>query len=148
MKHLITFIFLTISVGCFGQENAESRTEKLSVKKSELEAILNNKPYKAEEHTKIKAYFAELGSFVEDLQLYSKYRRRFNQFLRNAGVETFCQTAYLEKKSWDELVRNCTKNNFFLCTEEVKTYSEQKAAMKELAESDIKSQLETLPDCQ
>lgn len=148
MKYLITFLILTFSMTCFGQENAESRTEKLSVMKSDLEAILNTKPYKADEHTKIKAYFAELGSFIEDLQSSSRYKKRFNRFLRNTGVETFCQAAYLEKKIWSELVGNCTMNNFFLCTEEVKIYPEKKAAMKELVDNEYKTQLETLPACQ
>lgn len=148
MKYLITFLILTMSIGCFGQENAESRTEKLSLMKADLEAILNSKPYKTDEHAKIKAYFVELGSLIEDLQLSSRYRKRFNRFLRNAGVETFCQTAYLEKKLWNELVGNCTMNNFFLCTEEVKIYPEKKAAMKELVDNDYKTQLETLPACQ
>lgn len=148
MKHLITFLILTLSMACFGQENAESRTEKLSVMKSDVEAVLNTTPFKSEEHTKIKAYFVELGSFIEDLQSSSRYRKRFNRFLRNTGVETFCQAAYLEKKRWNELVKNCTMNNFFLCTEEVKIYPENKTAMRELVDSDNKAQLETLPACQ
>lgn len=148
MKILITLSFLFMSLGCFGQENAESRTERLSLMKSELEAILNNKPYKTEEHTKIKAYFVELESLIKDLQLNSRYRRRFDRFLENKGVEAFCQAAYLEKTVWNDLIRNCTMNNFFLCTEEVKIYPEKKAAMKEIVSSEIKVQLENLPACQ
>ena len=148
MKSIFIVMTIVWSLGSFAQEDAESRVERIASLRMNVESVLNIEHYKADEHATIKAYFSELSALTEDLGLYSKYRRRFNRFLRNDGVESFCKSAYLDKGRWNTLVQNCTKNNFFLCSEEVRIYPEHKAALKAQLDEDNKTQLERLAICQ
>ena len=129
------------------QQDVQSRSEKLSSLRTGLESIIDRQPYKMEEHSAIKDYFNELTLFAEDLETYPKYKKRFNQFLRSLGVEKFCSSILMDKTRWEALVRNCTKNNFFLCSEDVREYPTQKHSLAAALDNDLKSQYSSSAKC-
>lgn len=147
MRTMILIFALGIAFSAFAQQDVASRSEELAALKVGLESVMDKGPYKAAEHTKIKAYFAELDSFNQDLNDYPKYLRRFNQYLRNNGVDSFCKSTRLDQKRWNDLIKNCTKNSFFLCTDDVKNYPAMKLALFNLLEDDNKSEMTKSASC-
>lgn len=145
MKYLI--ILFVLMNQAMAQQDVKSRSEELSQLRSSLEAIIDRQPYKVEEHSAIKEYFSELTLFVADLESYPKYKKRFNQFLRSSGVEKFCGSILLDKSRWEALIKNCTKNNFFLCSEDVREYPTQKHSLAAVLDNDLKTQYLSIEKC-
>ena len=98
MKTLLIIFTLGIAFSSFAQQDVASRSETLASLKVNLESVLDKGPYKAAEHAKIKAYFSELESLNQDLSDYPKYLRRFNQYLRTNGVDSFSKSTRLDQK--------------------------------------------------
>ena len=147
MKTLLIIFFILFTFSVFAQEEVGARSSNLARLKTNLEAVVDRKPYKADEHSAIKAYFAEVASFIEDLEEYPKYLRKFNQYLRNEGVESYCKNAFVDQKRWNDLVKNCSKNSFFLCSESVREYPGMKQKMVTLLDDDNKSEMGKNPSC-
>lgn len=147
MKPMLFFLVLA-STQAFSQEYPESRLKTLTELRSSVETVLPNKTFSFEEHEMIKEYFSGLASLVDDLENYSRYRKKFFRHMRSLGAEEFCRSAYLNKNLWNELQKNCTQNGFFLCSESVKAYPSLKARLKDTADTDIKQGLEKADLCQ
>lgn len=137
-----------MSSAAFAQQDVSARLAVITKSRVDLEAVMDNKPYKAEEHKAIKAYFTALESLNQDLSTYPKYKKNFNSKVRALGVETVCKEIILEKTQWNELVNNCTRNNFFLCAEDVKLYSDLKKNLVAQLDADLKTVFEQTPQCQ
>lgn len=141
-------LFFVISSSAFAQQEVGARLGAISKSRVDLEAVMDNKPYKAEEHKAIKAYFTALESLNQDLSAYPKFKKNFNTKMRSLGVEAVCKEIILEKNQWNELISNCTKNGFFLCAEDVKLYSDLKKNLATQLDADIKTTFEQTPGCQ
>lgn len=147
MKIFLFLSTLIISTNALAQLNPGPRTEELATFRGDLENKMDKTPYYGEEHTTIKRYFTELQELNEDLQNSSRYLRRFNNYIRDVGAETFCNEALLEQEKWTQLIKNCTKNNFFLCSEEVKLYPNIKEVLLNLLYEDVRKQMLAAKSC-
>ena len=147
MKIFLILSILVLSSNALAQLNPSSRTEELATFRGDLENKMDKTPYYGEEHSTIKKYFSELQELNEDLENSRRYLRRFNDYIRDVGVETFCNEALLEQEKWTQLIKNCTKNNFFLCAEEVKLYPNIKGVLMNLLEEDVKKQMLGASSC-
>lgn len=141
MKIYLILSILVLSSNALAQLNPNARTKELATFRGDLEIKMDKTPYYGEEHTTIKKYFTELQKLNEDLENSRRYLRRFNDYIRDIGVETFCNEALLEQEKWTQLIKNCSKNNFFLCSEEVKLYPNIKGVLVNLLEEDVKKQM-------
>lgn len=146
MRTLILISILSSSAA-FAQQDIGSRIADLAKARIDVESILDKRPYKEEEHKAIKNYFSKLNSMNEDLSTYPKYRKSLNSKVRSMGVEGFCKEIVLEKQRWNDLIKNCTRNNFFLCSEDVNDFAGIKAKLSSQLDSDLKSKFEQTSIC-
>jgi hypothetical protein len=135
MKTIFIFLFL-ISSAVHAQD-AGTMSEKLGQLKSAVEANLEIKPYGQEQQQNFRAYFIELETINETLS-FPKNKRRFNGSLRNYGVEKFCDVAVLTNDLWKKLLKNCTKNAFFLCSDKLQDYPQIRKNFADNLEDDTK----------
>ena len=140
MKLLLISITIVFSSNVLAQFNPSRRTEELAVSRGNLEIKMENTPYYGEEHATIKRYFTELQILIDELEENSRSLKRFNEYLREVGTVDFCSKALLENDRWSLLVKKCTKNNFFLCSEEVKLFPNLKKVLIDLLEKDFREQ--------
>lgn len=147
MKKLFLIFSCLMAFSAFGQQEINSRLSEIGQAKADLEGIIDTKPYRGPEHSVIKKYFTELKSLIEDLEAYPKYKRRFNSSVRSTGVEAFCGSLILDKARLTSLVRNCTKNSFFLCTEDVREVAKINQDLAATLDEDLKTQFENLAKC-
>lgn len=124
---LLSFIFIT-SVG--HAQTTEQVIENLELKRKAVESVIDKAPYNDNQHLAIEGYFKGLNQFALDVKDYSNTNKRFNNVVSKIGIESFCSKVFLDKKRWEDLVRNCTQNNFFLCAEEVRALPDIKASLK------------------
>lgn len=147
MKTILYLLMLTFVTSALAQEDVGSRSAKVASLKITLESVIDRGPYKDQQQNAIKAYFAELDSLIQDLSDYPKYLRKFNQYLRNTGIDPFCKSTILDLKRWSDLMNNCTKNGFFLCSEDVKNYPTTKLTLQKSLDDDNKTEMTKLPSC-
>jgi len=146
MKTLM-MIGIVLTTSAFAQQDIGTRITEISKARVEVESVLDKRPYKEEEHKAIKNYFSDLASLNEDLSAYQKYRKSFNNKIRSLGIEVFCKEIILEKQRWNDLIKNCTRNSFFLCSEDVNDFTAIKAKMAVQLDSDLKTSFEKSPSC-
>ena len=146
MKLIIILTLITFSSVGLAQ-TTEQELENLANKRKALESLIDQTPYKEEQHLAIEAYFKGLNQFALDVKDYSNTSNRFNNAVSRMGVETFCSKIFLDKKRWDDLIRNCTKNNFFLCAEEARALPDIKASLKNSLWDKLKKAYESVKTC-
>lgn len=146
MKTTIFFSLLIFSSISYAQTTEQTISE-LELKRKNLESLIDRTPYKEEQHLAIEAYFRGLTQFALDVKDYSNTSKRFNNAVSRMGVDSFCSKVFLDKKRWDDLVTNCTKNNFFLCAEEVRALPEIKASLKNSLWEALKKAFDSASTC-
>lgn len=146
MKSLF-FLTVFFSQFLYAQQDIGQRSADIAKSRSDLEGLLDKRSYTEEDHKIIKAYFYALNAFESDLNLYSKYRKRFNGHIRSVKVSSFCSSTFLDASRWKSLVNNCTKNDYFLCTDDVMTFIDTKKKLSEKLDADLKTEFEKTDKC-
>lgn len=141
MKLILLIILSCFSMVALAQQEPSSRTSEISDYREELEIRMEKSPFNGEEHAAIKRYFSEINSLNKDLANSRRYLKSFNTYIRKVGPETFCTETLLEKGKWSELVIKCTKNSFFLCSEDVKLFPSMKEKLSKLMDEDVQTEL-------
>lgn len=108
-------------------KNWMDNTEKLKVEAQNQSKIT---PYGGPQHKALKDYFTELANISLVLKNDAKYAERFNAAIAQADINAVCGKIFMQKDWWSYIMGRCTKNNFFLCAEEVRAYPDIVAAMR------------------
>lgn len=146
MKTLLYSFMLMLSLSAFAQ-TTEQIVNGLMSKKTAVEAIVDQLPYKEEQHQAIEGYFVGLNRFTLDVKNSTNTARRFNSSVSRVGVANFCSRFFLDANRQADLVRNCTRNSFFLCAEEVRAYSEMKSTLRNALSDSLKRSFDASPPC-
>lgn len=146
MKSLVILIILFSQIS-FAQQEVGQRSVDLTKLRADLEGLLDKRSYSEEDHKTIKSYFSALNLFESDLNDYPKYRRRFNTYVRSVKVSSFCANTILDAARWKSLVKNCTKNDFFLCSDDVMTFTDTKKKFSEKLDADLKTEFDNSEKC-
>lgn len=144
---LIFALIVVSSQFAFAQQDIGQRVTALAKERADLEGVVGRKSFTEEDHKVIRAYFSSLNSFDADLEMYPKYRRRFDYSIRSIGVASFCENVFLDLGRYRELTSSCTKNGYFLCSDEVMTFKDTKKRLSEKLEADLKTEFEKLSNC-
>lgn len=145
MKFILFLILIpTIS---FAKNDSAELIDRISSHKDSLEETIPLTPYKTEEHLKIKNYFESLKEETRLLKVSSKRLRRFNTYLLKQDLPLICESIFLSRERWRILINNCTKNRFFLCSEEVRSYEKAKEGFKEALSPEVQVKLREIGSC-
>jgi hypothetical protein len=128
MKSL-AFVLLIFSTQAFSQ-SIDPYIKAIAQARVEVESNIERTPYQSAQHATFKQYFLELEDLIKDLKASSKLVRKLQSYIGN-DLGSVCKEVFLEKALWNELVKRCTKNRFFLCAEEVNAFGVYKDAFKE-----------------
>ncbi len=145
MKLIILFS-LIISTSAFSQSATELIDAVVLSKKSAI-ATFKSIPYRDKEYIAVKNYFLGLRDYGEQLGTSGKAKRRLNRFLEPKTVSKFCQDIFITKSEWELMKSNCTKNGFFLCSDEVMEFSAYKLQISTALDSDLLSSFNSSATC-
>ncbi len=126
----ILFSFIIPILGCNEEEQIKQWLDEAGQLKIEAEKNISQAPYAKEQYQSFKGYFSKINQIPNTLSDEEKFRKPFNQFLSKNDLEALCKKVFIQKESWTALMRACTKNRFFLCAEEVRSYPAMIQAIK------------------
>ena len=89
----------------------------------------------------LKKYFERIKNIVFELDNNSKMQNYLHKYFNSYYDEAFCEDFLLSNKNYMKTINKCTKNGFYICSEEVKYYKELLTAAKKLL---LKSELDRL----
>lgn len=121
-----------LSMGC-GQEGANIQSWLSSAAKFKTKAEKESPklPYRNRQHQAFKSYFAEIEKMALTLKADKGLAAKLSGAMERSDLGKICSQIFITKDAWRDLVRGCTKNRFFLCSEEVRAYPNMVSAMKE-----------------
>ena len=128
-------------------QTVDQKVAGLEKLKTSLEAIVDQSPYQSEQHAVIENYFKNLNDLSLELKNFPKSRSRFNNMVARSGLDSFCSKVFIDQKRWTDLESNCTKNGFFLCAEEVRSFSMSKTLLRDQLNKDLKTKFEATNSC-
>ena len=130
------------------QSDITSMIVDVSKLKIEAEATLGATPYRAKEHQVIKNYFVGINEFATQIRDNSRTNRRFNSYLSGQDMAKFCSETLINIENWNQIKTNCTRNRFFLCTEDVNEYPDSKKIISETLSTDLLQIFKNTPECE
>lgn len=125
-------------------KNWMDNTEKLKVEAQNQSKIT---PYAGPQHKALKDYFSELANISLALKNDAKYAERFNAAIAQADINAVCRKVLMQKEWWSYIMGRCTKNNFFLCAEEVRAYPDLIRALRAALRPELQRKFDEAPGC-
>lgn len=147
MKFLIFASLVLFSTLAFSQP-AEQQIAEVGSLKLEATNTLNSTPYREKEYLSIKNYFSGLRDYGNDVKNNSRSNKRLNNYLTAKDIPKFCSDLFLTKSDWEQIKMNCTRNRYFLCSDEVLEFNEYKKVVSESLSVNLKSVFISTAECQ
>jgi hypothetical protein len=148
MKNLFIMIFVCMVNSVMAQTEIESMVTGLAKLRLGADSTLRSTPYRNKEHQAIKDYFVGLKDFTIAIKENSRTNKRLNSYLGTESMKKFCSDIFISQNDWDQIKVNCTRNRYFLCTEDVNEYPAGKQALSELFYPNILQVFRNTSECQ
>lgn len=133
MKAILLMMATLILTSCkYGVTFNEIKS--LKELKEEVE-IASSEDLTQENQVKLRNYFSKIKdisySFINNSSMQSYSQKKFLKFFN----ENLCDEILLDEVRYSEIMRKCSVNGFYICSEEVKSYSSMlKSVKKKLTE--------------
>lgn len=147
IKLLLALFVLPILIGCESEKDFINWMEKTEDFK--IEALKQSEvvPYRNEQFMALKSYFKEINLLAISLKEDEKRVKKLNSVLKRKDLEEICAKILLENNDWKRIAKNCKKNNFFLCSEEVRAYPEAIDVLRKILADDQKVRFDQAGSC-
>ena len=148
MNKILLFLLLAFFVsGCNEKEAVENwikNTDTLRTNAKKNAAIV---PYRNEQHQILKAYFNEIIQMALAVKKDEKLIEALNEVVAESDLQKICPKILISRREWQAIIKNCTKNRYFLCSEEVRAYPDIVAAVRGLLNADHQSKFDKAEAC-
>ncbi len=134
-------------MACNEEGDIQKWIQNIEHLKSAAQEERDHTPYGQKQQETLKAYFSEINQMVVTLKKEEKYVEPLNSFIKKNGLATLCPKILILKDEWQMIMRHCTRNRFFLCAEEVRSYPQILSALKTTLNSKNKNKFDTTPAC-
>lgn len=104
-------------------------------------------PYRQQQFKALKAYFSELNQMALALKNDAGFAQRFNNAVAKADLKATCAKVFLARTEWQVMAERCTRNNFFLCAEEVRAFPDMVEAVRGKLVAEQQKRFDQTPSC-
>lgn len=125
-------------------QNWVENTSKLRATAKEQGNIV---PYRQQQFKALKAYFAEINQMALALKNDANFAGRFNNAVARADLKATCAKVFITRPEWQDMVERCTRNNFFLCAEEVRAFPDMVGTMRGKLVPEQQKRFDQTPSC-
>ena len=147
LRHiLVASTFLISLVGCKEVDFQKQIDALDSARKISLEASQQT-PYGESQYPAIKNYFFQIEQLALEISSEPKLVKGLNSVIKNGELNELCSRAFLPKTEWARIATECTRNSFFLCAEEVRSYEENLLTLKKLLTAEQATKFMNTPSC-
>lgn len=147
---LFLSLFLSVPGFAFGQARVRESKKLLKLledKKETLMGQMDNLPYRGDQQAAIKGYFENIEELNISLSEDSRLSKRFNEVFAGLDLPTSCPKLWLDQDTYKQLIKNCTKNRYFLCSEKVREYQSLKEEFKKNLNDENIKRFEQAKEC-
>lgn len=144
--------FLLLSVlafsGCDDDlKDIQGQVQLISSKRTTAQMASRVPPYRTPHQQAFKGYFSDLMSMGLSLKNDAQFAQRFNQAVGQSNLQEMCSKFFFPKSEWQTIMERCTRNRFFLCSEEVRAYPVVVRVFKDHLNSGQRARFEQTPSC-
>ena len=143
----ICLVSLFFFMACNEEDEIQKWIQNIERLKLAAQEERDHTPYSQKQQETLKAYFSEINQMVITLKKEDKYVKPLNSFIEKNDLATLCPKILLLKDEWQIMMKNCTRNRFFLCAEEVRSYTEIILTLNQLLNSKNQNQFDITPAC-
>ncbi|HAR44187.1 MAG TPA: hypothetical protein DCS07_16405 [Bdellovibrionales bacterium] len=148
MKKIVwQLLILSMLSACETRSSFDEWFLVVEEQKAVVDKQMNNTPYKKEQQEDLKSYFTTISNFAASLSSDESVRKAVNKRLLKEDMGSVCKRGLVAKADWQQIVKNCTKNQFFLCAEEVRKYEANIAAIRAQLQPSLQELVVSVPDC-
>ena len=119
----IAAIFLSVSA--FGGVKPQEWVQEARATLTDAKVVVAEAPFREAQHIKLKAYFSTISELAEVLMTDEKQAKKISDYFRKAKDVELCSQLFMERSEWEQIVKGCQRNSFFVCSEEVQAYPNQ-----------------------
>lgn len=144
---ILTILILPFLIGC--ESEKDLRNWMVKTETARIDALKESEvvPYRNAQFTAFKSYFKEINILATSLKEDGKRSKKLNMVLKKMDLEEVCSQIFMEINDWKLIAKNCTKNRFFLCSEEVRAYPEAVKVLRKLLSEDQKIRFDQAGSC-
>lgn len=147
MKSLLLVLIICFSTASYSQ-SAEEQISTVSEAKFNALNTLNSTPYREKEYLSVRDYFVALKDYGLDVKNNSRSNKRLNNYLTAKDIPKFCTDLFVTNKDWAQIKMNCTRNRYFLCSDEVLEFKEYRKIVLESLSAELKTVFNSAAECQ
>ncbi|MBI2521875.1 MAG: hypothetical protein HYV97_15775 [Bdellovibrio sp.] len=149
MKRYLPFILFIIGFsGC--KEDVALRDWIKKVDELRIKALeaMPQTPYQSEQHHAFRNYFGQIEQVTVQLVQSKDYKAAFNRAIAKVDLKDACGRVFLGHQDWQAILDNCTKNGLFICSEEVRVYSDLVVEIRKQLVPEQQKRFDQTPECQ
>ncbi len=124
------------------------RITQIQELKAKALAEVSHTPYQTKQHEAFAAYYSAI--MAEGVAILEEANWRLsllNAWVNEGELPEMCRDLFVDRDTYRTLIRNCTRNRFFLCADEVQTYDEALKAVLAKLTPENRRKLEATPEC-
>jgi hypothetical protein len=148
---IVCMLVLTILsagiAGCDEKAAVDDWANKINPLRVKVRGDLNAIPYQTQQQQDFRNYFVEIENMAVKLKQDSSYATAFNQAVSKMDLKDLCAKVFVARADWQVIMANCSKNGFFLCSDEVKFYPDMVAGMRKPLAADQQRRFDGTPAC-
>lgn len=149
---LVLCLGLVLAAPHFAFAQARVRESKqllnqVEAKRTALLDQMDNLPYRGDQQAAIRSYFDSLEEMNTKLSDDGRLVKRFNEVFAALDLSESCPKLWLDREVYSRLIKNCTKNRFFLCSEKVRQYESFRDSLKKVLTKENLARFESTKAC-
>lgn len=145
---LLTLSILTAGIsGCDEKAAVDDWVNKVNPLRVKVRNDLNVVPYQTQQQQDFRNYFVEIENMAVKLKQDPQYASAFNDAVSKMDLKDLCAKVFVVRTDWQVIMDNCSKNGFFLCSDEVKFYPDMVSGVRKALAADQQRRFDGTPAC-
>lgn len=103
--------------------------------------------FRAEQHVVLKNYFSRVVSSALQIKDDDRLTTKLNRRLESESINALCGKLMISRIEWEQIISKCTRNSFFLCTEETKAYADAIQTVRSRLSAENKAKFDNSQAC-
>ncbi len=134
--------------GCDDSTAVQAWVKKVEPLRTTAEGAMSAVPYQLAQHQAFKDYFSEIEQIAVRLVQDKDFAAAFNKAVAKVDLKNACARVFMERRAWQFIAENCTKNGLFICSEEVRVYPDLVAGIRKQLVPAEQRRFDMTPACQ
>ncbi|MEK6579587.1 MAG: hypothetical protein AABZ55_10210 [Bdellovibrionota bacterium] len=133
--------------GCNGDKELSNWVDATTLKRDTARIVSNQTPYREEQYIGLQNYFAELAKMAANLESNADLTEGLNTEIAKVNLAEVCGKILITKNESQTIIHHCTRNRFFLCSEEVRAYATIIQAFRSRLNTEQQKRFDETSDC-